>query len=213
MRRYFFKNPKWLSWPFHEAIWSINTTEKVLYLTFDDGPDLLATPWVLDQLQAFQAKATFFLIGERIKAQPHVLQKIVDGGHLIGNHTFSHRNGWKLSAAELLSEVQHCQSLISEATNARLFRPPYGNIRFSQLKKLKSEGFNVVLWSHLSGDFDPDLDIPKSLSKMKAAKPGAILVFHDSEKAFENMRILLPEVLQHFSTLGYQFKTLPICSD
>lgn len=211
MRRYLFKNPNWFSWPYHEALWKVDTSEKILYLTFDDGPDPEITPLVLDLLLPYHAKATFFLIGELMEGQEDLVKSILSEGHLIGNHSMHHLSGWKLSVDEMLQEVNDCQSLLPDQNTLKFYRPPYGNIRFSQLRKLKSDGFQVVMWSFLSGDFDEHLDVKESIRKMKTAGPGDIMVFHDSKKAFKNLSQILPEVLQHFSTLGFQFKTLSTC--
>ena len=208
MRKYLFKNPLWFSWPYHEAIWRIKTSEKSLFLTFDDGPTPGITEWVIDQLSSFNAKATFFCLGKNASENPELLKRLHQEGHAVANHTFSHKNGWKCENHEYFEEVEHGQKCLESYNPEKFFRPPYGNIRFSQLRHLKRKGYKVVMWSHLSGDFDQDLNIAKSINSLKSAPSGSILVFHDSLGASKNLKELLPLVLEHFSNLGFQFKTL-----
>ncbi len=143
-----------------------------------------------------------------MEANQEVVKQINDDGHLIGNHTQSHLNGWATKTYQYMADVLACQTLQDEYSNDRLFRPPYGNLKLGQLRALKKAGYRIIMWSHLSGDFDRELDRKQSLDYMKKADPGSILVFHDSEKAFKNLKEMLPRVLEHFSTLGYSFKTL-----
>ncbi|MEQ8583423.1 MAG: polysaccharide deacetylase family protein [Marinoscillum sp.] len=208
MRRYFLKNPFWVRWRYPGAVWKVPTTKRELFLTFDDGPHPVATPYVLDLLAKYQARATFFCVGTCIERSGHLMERMVRAGHMIGNHTHSHPDGWVSDTASYLEEVTACQNLIGLSAGELLFRPPYGNLRFRQLKALKKAGYQIIMWSHLSGDFDQALDREQSVGYMKKADSGSILVFHDSEKAFENLREMLPRVLEHFSTLGYSFKTL-----
>ncbi|VXD16438.1 polysaccharide deacetylase family protein [Marinoscillum sp. 108] len=208
MRNYFFQNPFWISWLYPGAVWKVMTNKKELFLTFDDGPHPVVTPYVLAQLRTYQAKATFFCLGSAMEANQEVVKQINDDGHLIGNHTQSHLNGWATKTYQYMADVLACQTLQDEYSNDRLFRPPYGNLKLGQLRALKKAGYRIIMWSHLSGDFDRELDRKQSLDYMKKADPGSILVFHDSEKAFKNLKEMLPRVLEHFSTLGYSFKTL-----
>lgn len=209
MRTYLFKNPAWFSWPYREAVWRIPTDEKVINLTFDDGPDPEATPWVLDQLERYKAKATFFCVGQNAEKHPEIMRRIEESGHVIGNHTYSHKNGWKTDKQEYLEEVQKGEQSLKVYTSQMLFRPPYGNIRFSQLRSLKKAGYEVIMWSHLSGDFDPNVNIQKSIKSLKQAEPGSILVFHDSQKAFKNLQKMLPEVLKYLEGEGVVMRAVP----
>ncbi len=193
---------------FPGLIWQKKETEKCLYLTFDDGPDEESTDFVLDLLTKFQAKSTFFLVGKNMEQHPDRVHQIVKEGHSIGNHSYSHLNGWKCRSSEYLEDVRRCQKTFEELSlDTKLFRPPYGRPNFRSLATLK-EHFEIVMWSHLSGDFDPKLDIKASIKSLKKAESGAILLFHSSPKAFSNMRILLPEILKTYSDLGYSFEKL-----
>lgn len=208
MRSYFFINPWWLSRFYSKAAFRIQTPKPTIYLTFDDGPDPEVTPWVLKQLDQHHAKATFFLTGTNIKKYPQIVKDIVSKGHALGNHTYSHVNGWKVDNLLYFDEVDQCFQALLPYSATNLFRPPYGRIRLNQLSHLTSNDTRVVMWSHLAGDFDPTLDCEKSLKMLKKAESGSILVFHDSKKAFQNLKILLPETLDHFSALKYTFSAI-----
>lgn len=204
MRTYFFKNPWWLSRFYHKAIFQIQQG-KTIYLTFDDGPTPEVTPWVLSLLDKYNAKATFFCIGRMAEKYPEILNQVIDAGHAVGGHTYRHLSGWKLTNDEYFEEVEKGMSLLPET---KLFRPPYGQIRLNQLSLLNEKSFQTIMWSHLSGDFDGQVDLGKSMEAMKAAAEGSILVFHDSTKGFKNLKVLLPQVLDHFSNLRYSFKAI-----
>lgn len=179
--------------------------ENTLYLTFDDGPHPEVTPWVLDELKRFNAKATFFCVGDNVRKFPEVYQRILDEGHKTGNHTFNHLNGWKVSRQHYLDNVDACRELVDSS----LFRPPYGKISVPEALALKRKNYRIVMWSLLSRDFEPGLDIASSLRVLKEQSGnGSIVLFHDSEKAEHNLRNILPGYLAHFSSLGYQFATL-----
>lgn len=208
MRSYFFVNPWWLSRFYSKAIFSLPDDGRSIYLTFDDGPTPEVTPWVLSLLAQYGAKATFFLVGSQVEKHPQLVKLIVEQGHAIGNHTYGHENGWRSPDMLYYKSVYQCQRMIEGANNAKLFRPPYGRIRLSQLSHLTSKGYKVVMWSHLAGDFDPGLNRQKSLQALCSSDPRSILVFHDSQKAFENLKELLPRVLDHFSTLHYSFQAI-----
>ena len=189
-------------WP--SFTWRVKTTEKVLYLTFDDGPHPVATPFVLDELKKANAKATFFCIGKNVLENPGIYQRILSEGHRTGNHTHHHLNGWSSSAATYLQSVKQAAAHIE----SDLFRPPYGRIRPSQSRSLKRD-YRIVMWSVLSGDFDTQLDGARcGQHVIRNGKPGSIVVFHDSEKAFPRLMEALPAVLHHFSRKGYRFESL-----
>ena len=176
-----------------------------MYLTFDDGPHETATPFVLDQLKQYNAKATFFCIGKNVAAHQEIYQRILKEGHSVGNHTYNHINGWKVSDEVYLEEIQQTKELIK----SNLFRPPYGRIKRSQLKKLQTPNskIQIIMWDVLSGDFDTNLTPEACLGYvLYHTKPGSIIVFHDSTKAMERMQYALPKVLEHFSKEGYVFK-------
>lgn len=190
---------------FRSLLWRVETTEKVLYLTFDDGPIPEVTPWVLEELQRHQAKATFFVVGENVRKHPELLQRLQAGGHTVGNHTEHHVNGWNTPTRAYLREVQECDRRVG----SRLFRPPYGRIRLTQIRALRKR-FRIVMWDVLSKDYDRGIQPNECLQRvLRSARPGSIVVFHDSLKAEERLRYALPRVLGHFSELGYRFEALP----
>ena len=179
--------------------------EKKIYLSFDDGPHPVATPFVLDQLAAYGAKASFFCIGKNVAAEPAIYQRILDEGHTIGNHTHQHLNGWKTPDADYLADAMKA----AENIRSDLFRPPYGRIKRSQARQLQKRGMRIIMWDVLSADFDTDLTPQASLSYvLYHTKPGSIVLFHDSEKAWERMSVALPAVLKHFTSEGYVFDRL-----
>ena len=197
-------------------IWDIATTNKVVYLTFDDGPHPTITPFVLATLQQFSAKATFFCIGKNVVDHPTIYNQILLQGHAVGNHTFNHFNGWQTSAYHYIKDI----SLASKSIASGLFRPPYGRISKRQVNELIGNQllsissplptYKIIMWSVLSGDFDTKLSSQQCLQNvLNNAKEGSIVVFHDSEKAFERMAFALPKVLEHFSKLGYRFEVIP----
>ncbi len=199
---YLVKSPWWLKRLYSKLTWDLPAEEKAIYLTFDDGPHPVATPFVLDTLQDFNAKATFFCIGKNVRAQPAIYRRIADEGHAIGNHTNNHLNGWKTGDDVYLKDVMEARKYIDSS----LFRPPYGRISRFQIQQLEPT-FEIVMWDVLSGDFDEKLTPKKSLDYVIAnTKPGSIVVFHDSEKAFERMKYALPRMLEHFTEKGFLFK-------
>lgn len=204
---YLVKAAWWLKAIYPSYIWHIEETEKVMYLTFDDGPHATVTPFVLQQLQQYNAKATFFCIGKNVVEQPTIYQQILNDGHSIGNHTHNHLNGWKTNDASYLNNIK----LAEQSIQSNLFRPPYGRIKKSQAKQLmlRNTNMKIVMWDVLSGDFDTQLSPQKCLDNvLKNVTQGSIVVFHDSEKAFERLQYALPKTLEHFSNLGYTFKAI-----
>ena len=204
---YLVKAAWWLKAIYPSYIWHIEETEKVMYLTFDDGPHATVTPFVLQQLQQYNAKATFFCIGKNVVEQPTIYQHILNDGHSIGNHTHNHLNGWKTNDASYLNNIK----LAEQSIQSNLFRPPYGRIKKSQAKQLmlRNANMKIVMWDVLSGDFDTQLSPQKCLDNvLKNVTQGSIVVFHDSEKAFERLEYALPKTLEHFSNLGYTFKAI-----
>ncbi len=205
---YLLKTPWWLRVLYPSLIWRIPVTDKTLYLTFDDGPHEIATTFALDQLQYFGAKASFFCIGKNAQAHPEILERIQKEGHAIGNHTQNHINGWKVDDEAYLTEIGEAATLLPTT----LFRPPYGRIRSSQIRKCKKvyPEMKIIMWDVLSGDFDENLTPEACLFYvLYHTKPGSIIVFHDSTKAWDSMRQILPKMLSHFTEQGYQFKSLP----
>jgi len=204
---YFIKTPWWLKKLYGNCIWEMPNTEKIIYLSFDDGPHPVITTFVLDTLAQYNAKATFFCIGKNVVEQSAVYERIVQEGHAVGNHTFNHLNGWHTNDAVYLQDIATAKKHI----DAPLFRPPYGRITSFQLKMLATDQYQLtsIMWTVLSGDFDQKMSKEKCLQNVltKSGK-GSIVVFHDSEKAFEKLKYALPKVLEHFSRKGYQFKKI-----
>lgn len=185
-------------------VWRIPTDEKIIFLTFDDGPMPGMTDWILDELDRFNAKGTFFCVGENVKKHPDLYQEIINRGHHTGNHTFQHRNSFKTSIVEFVKDVYRARKVI----DSRLLRPPYGRIRPLAARILVPR-FRIVLWDVLSMDYDQELE-PKMVlyNVVSKVRPGSIVVFHDNVKAEKNLRFVLPHVLDHFSRQGYKFVPL-----
>jgi peptidoglycan/xylan/chitin deacetylase (PgdA/CDA1 family) len=204
---YLVKTPWWLKKIYAGCTWEMNKAEKIIYLTFDDGPHPVITHFVLDELKKYGARASFFCIGKNVISYPEVYARIIDEGHSVGNHTHNHLNGWHTNDADYLDDI----SLAKKYIDSNLFRPPYGKIRFFQLKQLAMPRFKLmtVMWSVLSGDFDPSVTKEKCLQHVLLhARNGSIVVFHDSEKAFEKMQFALPKLLQYFSEKGFRFERI-----
>jgi peptidoglycan/xylan/chitin deacetylase (PgdA/CDA1 family) len=208
MHRYFIKIPWIIKKLFPNFIWSLTSTEKEVFITFDDGPHPIITPWVLDQLKWFGAKGTFFCIGKNVELYPDVYQKIIDEGHGIGNHTQTHMNGWKTDDQQYIDNILRANQVIQ----SDLFRPPYGRIKRSQvklLKKQKNVNFRVVMWDVLSADFDKECTPEGCVNNVvKNVREGSVVVFHDSEKAYDNLAYALPVVLKHLKKNGYKLSKL-----
>lgn len=205
--RYLVKTPWWMKKLYPGCLWDIETKNKTLYLTFDDGPNPVITPFILEKLKKHNAKATFFCIGENVKKYPAIFQRIIDEGHAVGNHTQHHINGWKTSDENYLKDYDEAGNYIS----SNLFRPPYGRIKKSQIKLLTSRNklLKIVMWNILAGDWDADLQPEKCLERvLKATNNGDIIVFHDSEKAWERMSYSLPILLEHYYSVGFQFNSI-----
>ena len=204
---YFAKSPFWLRFLYKDRIWKIGNSPKKLFLTFDDGPHETITPNVLELLKKHNAKATFFCIGKNVEANPEVYKRIIDEGHAIGNHTFNHLNGWKTDDDEYLQNIFKAKQHI----DSNFFRPPYGRITRFQFNQLRKPRYNLktIMWSVLSGDFDTKISKEKCLQNILLnVEDGAIIVFHDSEKAKERMMYALTETLEVLSKKGYTFEKI-----
>ncbi len=194
--------PRFIQRLYPERIWAFSREEKSIYLTFDDGPIPEVTPWVLDELKKYNAKATFFCIGENVQKHPEIFQRILSEGHSVGNHTFNHLNGWKTATSEYIENVDKAEAQMGNNSkfkiqDSRLFRPPYGKITSKQAKILQRKGFKIVMWDIISYDYDANTSPEKCLQNvLKNIKPGSIVVFHDSLKAEKNLRYVLPKVLE-----------------
>jgi len=198
--------PSWFSKLNGSLVWKIPTKEKILYLSFDDGPHVTATPFVLDELKKYNAKATFFCLGKNVQSHPEIYQRILNEGHSTGNHTFNHLNAWHVKHEEYINDVKHAEQFIQ----SKLFRPPYGRMYPRLSKKLRTQfGYKIIMWHVLSGDFDESIAPEKCLNNvLNKAQKGSIIVFHDSSKAYKSLQFALPEVLKNFTEKGFVFKSL-----
>lgn len=199
------KTPVIIEYLFPKRVWRMPSEVNALYLTFDDGPHPRITNNVLDLLAQYNAQATFFCIGHRVIDHPDVYQRIIGEGHAVGNHTHHHLNGWKTSDDIYIDDIRQAAGCI----DSRLFRPPYGRMSGSQFKEVDRMGMKTVMWTVLSADYE------KTLSKEDCAKraldnicPGAIYLFHDSEKAEVNMMHALSALLKEGTSQGFTFKKI-----
>lgn len=206
---------------FPNYIWRMPQEEKVIYLTFDDGPTPTITNWTLDVLNQFNAKATFFCIGDNVKNHPDIFDNILSHGHVIGNHTYNHPRGWNSSTKSYVENVKQAQEIIDlqfqksgsskiQSSNQKLFRPPYGQITTKQGRELINLGYQIIMWHVLAIDWKSSIKKETCLNNVvKNAENGSVIVFHDSEKASKNMMHALPKTLEYFKNKGFTFKSLP----
>lgn len=193
------RTPSLLRNLFPSLTWSVEREDKCVYLTFDDGPHPEITPWVLKELDKYGFKATFFCIGDNVRKYPETYRETLNAGHRTGNHTFNHLKGFSTSSPAYFENIHECAQLVK----SELYRPPYGQITFSQIKHL-SKQYQIIMWSLLVEDWNPKLDQAKKLSLLSSeTKNGDIIVFHDSEKAFENLKVILPAYLEFLKMKGY----------
>lgn len=199
--------PKWIQRLFPSYLWRMEkSATKRLFLTFDDGPIPEITPWVLEQLEQYGAKATFFCVGANVQKNPSIYQQIIAAGHQTGNHTFHHLNGWKSSQKDYLEDVALCQKELE----TKLFRPPYGRLRLGQAKVLKQH-YKIVLWDVIAGDFDPSISGQTCWENIRqSASDGSIVVLHDSKKAWERLFYVLPKLLAYYTEKGFKFEAIQV---
>lgn len=207
MRNYLIKTPRLLKAIYNRCIWHIKEHANSIYLTFDDGPHPEITAFVLDQLKKYDAKASFFCIGKNVEAFPEIYTRIQQEGHAIGNHTHNHLNGWKTENIQYLKNIRKATEFI----DSHMFRPPYGKISHAQaiaIERMFPE-MKIIMWDVLSGDFDLNLDGVDCLQNViSTTKPGSIIVFHDSEKAWDRLKYTLPRFLKYSQDQGWNMKKL-----
>lgn len=207
------RTPFFLPLLYPSLTWRIPTTKNEIYLTFDDGPVYGPTEFVLDELSKASANATFFCIGDNVRKHPEVFKRIIADGHAVGNHTFNHLSGWSTPTEKYIDNIRKFEAESARALDGKkwegrsLFRPPYGRIKFSQIKALPQ--YQIVMWDVLTLDYDKSISPVKCLANtLKAIRPGSIVVFHDSFKAEKNMTFVLPRLISELKNRGFEFKSL-----
>jgi peptidoglycan/xylan/chitin deacetylase (PgdA/CDA1 family) len=207
-------SPFWVKKIFPVRIWDYASlsVEKSIYLTFDDGPVPEVTPWVLEVLKKYDVKATFFCVGNNIQKYPYLLETIHEQGHTIGNHTFNHKNGFNTPIQEYIQDILLTQDTLNKILpyQTPYFRPPYGRLTFSQARHI-AKTHKIVMWSVLSGDFDTQISGETVLQKtLQYTKPGSVVVFHDSIKAFSRLEYALPRYIEECLNMGYTFEPFAV---
>ena len=194
--------PKFIQALFPSLVWRKETSNKEIWLTFDDGPEPEITPWILSVLKKEKITATFFLVGEQIEKFPELVGAIVKEGHTIANHSYSHKNGWLCAKEKYIADIEKCQELMPQN---KLFRPPYGKITKEQIAHLK-EKYKIILWDVLSWDFQQNTS-PKRVQEniLKNTKEGSIIVLHNNQKSYKNLHPILEETIQKLKEKGFSF--------
>lgn len=192
---------------FPEAIWRIkHRRRKVVFLTFDDGPIPEVTPWVLDTLDRYSIKATFFMVGDNVRRHPELLEEVRRRGHAVGNHTMHHLQGMKVTAYRYMHDISEANDLI----DSPLFRPPHGLLRWKQARAIKDR-YNLVMYDLVTRDYSKKLNPEQVFNNVRRyVRNGSIIVFHDSLKAEKNMKAVLPRAIEYLRSLGYEFEPLPV---
>jgi len=211
MKPYLVKTPSFIKLLFNNWVWSFSNKEKVIYLTFDDGPTPEITEWTLNQLNKYNAKATFFCIGKNVIEHPHIYNKIIESGHSIGNHTHNHFNSLKTNSTNYIDNIELAENSFNNENQqpSKLFRPPYGKLKLALAKKIRSKGYKIIMWDVLSADFDVSISKEECLENViKNIGKGSIVVFHDSVKASKNLKFVLPKVLEYYTFKGFIFKSI-----
>ena len=199
------KPPKFVRRLMPDLIWEIED-EQGVFLTFDDGPTPGVTEWILAMLERYDAKATFFVLGKNVEMYPDLYQKILDAGHKVGNHTYSHQKGWAMSLERYLEDIDFAGDIV----HSELFRPPYARVTPAQMKAV-AKRYKVVMWDIVSRDYNRALSPESCLRNVtKYLAPGSIVVFHDSEKAFKNMSYALPRTLEFIREKGLKCKIIEL---
>jgi peptidoglycan/xylan/chitin deacetylase (PgdA/CDA1 family) len=199
------KPGKILKWLYPDVVWSIDDLDGI-YLTFDDGPTPGVTEWILHTLDRYDAKATFFVLGKNVELYPDLYQMILDKGHKIGNHTYSHQKGWAMSTERYIEDVD----LAGDMLHTELFRPPYARITRTQLQQI-AQRYRIVMWNVLSRDYNRHLSPKKCLREtIRGLRGGDIISLHDSAKSFKNTSYVLPALLRKAREMGLQCKILEL---
>ena len=187
---------------FPKALWRMNPNEKAVYLTFDDGPIPVITPWVIDLLGHYGIKATFFMVGDNVRKHPQEFKQVIEAGHRVGNHTFNHLKGLFTNTRDYVENVEKADALI----HSNLFRPPHGMLRRSQYKELNKR-YQFVMWDLVTRDYSYRLNGEEVLDNVKRlVRNGSIITFHDSLRSEENLKYALPRAIEWLLEQGYEFK-------
>jgi peptidoglycan/xylan/chitin deacetylase (PgdA/CDA1 family) len=197
-----FRTPHFFRWIFPKRMWGFSCPEKKIYLSFDDGPLPEVTDWVLAFLHKEKIQATFFCLGKNVGTHTDIFDRIKAQGHAIGNHTFSHEHGMKVSKDDYLKSIEKADKVIQ----SNLFRPPFGRMPRSYDRAL--DKYTIVMWSWLSYDFDERVPVEKILKSVKHVHSGDILVFHDNKKSFERLKVILPQVVEVLKGKGFVFEVI-----
>jgi len=194
--------PQFIRRLYPRACWRMNTSEKAVYLTFDDGPIPEVTPWVLDVLDKYHIKATFFMVGDNVRKHSDEYKMVVERGHRIGNHTFNHLKGFEQHTDRYIANIDKADCYLS----TDLYRPPHGIMRMSQYRALV-ERYRIIMWDLVTRDYNPKLSGEQVLRKVKRyARNGSIITFHDSLRSVDNLRYALPRAIEWLQSEGYEFK-------
>ena len=197
--------PQFIRKMFPDLVWQIED-ERAVYLTFDDGPTPGITEWILSTLRRYNAKATFFVLGKNVEMYPDLYQKILDEGHRIGNHTYSHQKGTRMSLERYLEDIDFASTMVQ----SELFRPPYARCTPSQLRAV-AKRYKIIMWSIISRDYNRKITGERCLQGvLPHIKAGEIILFHDSEKSFANMSYALPKTLERIAELGLKCKAIEL---
>jgi len=212
MAFFMIKVPKIIKLLFFNQIWNIPNSENTIYLTFDDGPTPEITERVLEILDKHHIKATFFCIGNNVRKHPEIVQKILSKQHSVGNHTYSHLKGWKTPTKTYISNSEACEIKLNslfKIRNSKLFRPPYGKITPWQSYKLRKLGYKIIMWDVLSKDYDASISAEKCYENViQNVSSGSIIVFHDSNKAKENVLNSLEKTIETLKSKGFKFEKI-----
>ena len=196
--------PKILNWFFPSFLWRVSTKKKELYLTFDDGPSPHSTKWIIEKLNEYKAKGTFFCTGEKVNLFSNDFKEIINNGHLVGNHTNDHINGWTSTKNEYIQNIEKCNKVIK----SKIFRPPYGKIHPLSISEIKNK-YKIIMWDVMSYDFKLEKEACYK-EIIKKTKKGSIIVFHENSKSFDKLKYVLPKILKYYSEKGYRFNTIPV---
>ena len=194
--------PQFIRRLYPRACWRMDSSERAVYLTFDDGPIPEVTPWVLDVLDKYRIKATFFMVGDNVRKHPDEFKMVVERGHRIGNHTYNHLKGMAEHTDHYVANIDKADCYLS--TN--LFRPPHGLMRLRQYRAL-CERYHIIMWDLVTRDYNPKLNGRQILRKVrKYARNGSIITFHDSLRSIDNLHYALPRAIEWLQSEGYAFK-------